>query len=247
MTAAALRVPSLTGALLGCCSLADKTLRAKLADRLSTLISVVVAALGYCIFLLVWAAVYRENPHGVLLPKGELFPYLVVALVFNSTFSLAVEFRFGLRLRQGLIATDLIRPLGFLPFQLAQAVGDALGNLLFSAPIYAVGWLFLGAAVLPVSRSAARRRRVAALSRHHRDAGAHLAGAGVALGKRRAPAPSIGLGGGPARARHDHLSGSVAPSPGAGRLDVMQPARSEISKVGFYWAMYKVALKARRS
>jgi viologen exporter family transport system permease protein len=151
----AVRAPTLRGALIGCGALVGATLRTAFAYRTATLFAVFVGLLGQSVFLWVWLAVYRENPPPSALPERELFSYLIVALVFNAMCSLSVEFRFGQRVRQGLIANDLIRPLGFLPFQLAQAAGDALANLLFALPIYVVGLAFVGRAALPANGACA--------------------------------------------------------------------------------------------
>jgi ABC-type uncharacterized transport system permease subunit len=51
----------------------------------------------------------------------------------------------------GLIATDVIRPLGFGTFQMAQALGDVLVNLVFATPIVVVGLWFVGGGLLPAS------------------------------------------------------------------------------------------------
>lgn len=128
--------------------LAEKTLRAKFVYRLSLLVSLVANAVGYVVFFLVWAEVYRGGGGGAL-SSERLFPYLVTAFVLNFALSLNVEVRFGQRLRQGLITSDLLRPLGFMPFQLAQAVGDAAGNLVLVLPVLGLAALEFGAALLP--------------------------------------------------------------------------------------------------
>lgn len=145
-----LRVPTLRLGLLGFYALFEKTLRMKFAYRMATVTALLTSLLGQAVFLLIWSAVYRERPPTAL-AESRLMGYLIVALAFNAVFSLSVEFRFGQRLRQGLIATDLIRPLGFLPFQMAQAAGDAAANLTFALPIYLLGLATSGADVLPAS------------------------------------------------------------------------------------------------
>jgi ABC-2 type transport system permease protein len=62
---------------------------------------------------------------------------------------LTVETRFMQRVRMGLVAIDLLRPLGFLGFQLAQAAGDLLVNVLYVLPLYGVGLWFAGPALAP--------------------------------------------------------------------------------------------------
>jgi ABC-2 type transport system permease protein len=141
--------PSFAQALRGFVALADKTARARAAYRAAILVTLFTSALGYVVFFLVWRELYRSGTASALMPKAELFSYLLVAFVLNFLLSLQVENRFGQRLRQGLITSDLLRPLGFLPFQLAQAVGDVVMNLLFALPVYAAGYFFLGSEVLP--------------------------------------------------------------------------------------------------
>jgi len=152
---AALRAPpTFTQALRGFVSLADKTARARVAYRAAILVSLCTSALGYVVFFLVWRELYASGTASALMPQADLFSYLVVAFVLNFALSLQVEGRFGQRLRQGLIAADLLRPLGFLSFQLAQALGDLAMNLVFAVPVYAVGFFFLGPGVLPPSATA---------------------------------------------------------------------------------------------
>lgn len=140
--------PSFGSNWLGFWALAEKTLRAKFAYRLALLISLLANALGYLVFFLVWSEVYRGGGGGGL-SSERLFPYLVTAFVLNFALSLNVEVRFGQRLRQGLITSDLLRPLGFMPFQLAQAIGDAAGNLVLVLPVVVLSMFEFGAAVLP--------------------------------------------------------------------------------------------------
>jgi ABC-2 type transport system permease protein len=140
--------PTFASNWLGFWVLAEKTLRAKFVYRLSLLVSLVANSLGYLVFFLVWSEVYRGGGGGAL-SSERLFPYLVTAFVLNFALSLNVEVRFGQRLRQGLITSDLLRPLGFMPFQLAQAVGDAAGNLVLVLPVLGLAMFEFGGAVLP--------------------------------------------------------------------------------------------------
>lgn len=146
-----LRAPTFGQSLGAFLSLAETTARSKLTYRLSALVSLAASGLGYAVFFVVWLGVYRDAPDAPRLPKSELLSYLVLAFVLNFVLTLTVELRFGQRLRGGLIASDLLRPLGFLPFQMGQALGDVLANAGFALPILAVGALFAGQALLPGS------------------------------------------------------------------------------------------------
>ncbi len=147
--------PTLRQSLLGFCVLAQKTAQAKLTYRLATLVSLVSSAFAYGIFLLVWREVYRHNPRPGPLSREQMMAYLVLAFVTNAILTIAVEMRFLQRVRMGLVAGDLIRPLGFVFFQLAQAAGDVLVNAIYAVPIYLVGFWFVGGALLPASGLAA--------------------------------------------------------------------------------------------
>lgn len=144
-----LRHPRLRDAIGGFVALADKTARAKLTYRVSTLTAFVANGLGYAVFLLVWLQVYRQSPGKVALPRSVMIPYLVAAFVLNSVLTLSVEVRFMQRLRQGLITVDLVRPLGFAAVQMAQAVGDVVVNVVLAVPLVVAASAVLGADVVP--------------------------------------------------------------------------------------------------
>ena len=147
--------PGLSASLRACLTLAEKTLRARMVYRASTLLSVIASAAGYSVFLLVWSEVYRQRGATLILPASQAFPYLVTALVLNFTLTSTLESRAGLRIVRGLITADLTKPMGFLPWHLAQAFGDLLGNALLALPIVAVGLASLGQGLVPHHPSAA--------------------------------------------------------------------------------------------
>jgi ABC-2 type transport system permease protein len=142
-----LPAPSFAHGFFGFCSLAEKTVRAKLTYRLSTLIAFLAYGFGYAIFLLVWLEVYRASPGALVMPRETLIAYLTLGFALNALLNLSVEMRFSLRLHQGLIVSDLLRPLGFLAQQLAQAMGDVIVNGIMVAPVLALGYFFLGEAI----------------------------------------------------------------------------------------------------
>lgn len=129
-------------------TLIEKTLRARMVYGLATLLSVLASAAGYCIFLLVWSEVYRQRSATLAVPASRVFPYLVTAFVLNFTLAPSLESRAGLRIMRGLVSVDLSKPMGFMPWHLAQALGDLLGNALLALPIAALGMAGLGTAGL---------------------------------------------------------------------------------------------------
>lgn len=151
----ALAAPTLRQSVAGFVLLAQKTAQAKLTYRLATLITLLSSGFAYCVFLLVWREVYRHDPHAGPLSRGQMMAYLVMAFLANSALIMNVETRFLQRVRMGLVTGDLTRPLAFVFFQMAQASGDVIVNVLFAAPIYAAGLAFAGAALFPASPLAA--------------------------------------------------------------------------------------------
>jgi len=151
----ALPRPTLRQLVHGFVVLAQKTVQTRLTYRLATLVSLLASVASYGVFLLVWLAIYRENPRPGPLSRDEMLAYLIAAFLVNSLLITSVELRFGHRLRMGLIAGDLLRPLGFLMFQMAQGVGDVLANLVYVLPLFAAGYGFAGSAILPASAAAA--------------------------------------------------------------------------------------------
>jgi ABC-2 type transport system permease protein len=152
----ALRAPPTVAQTFACFwALAQKTAQTKLTYRLATVVSLMSSVIAYGVFLLVWREIYRQNPRPGPFSRDQMLAYLVVAFLVNAILTIAVELRFLQRVRLGLIACDLVRPLGFVFFQLAQATGDALVNVTYALPIYLLAWWLGGPALLPASASAA--------------------------------------------------------------------------------------------
>jgi ABC-2 type transport system permease protein len=151
----ALRVATFSQRAVAFAVLAEKTARSSLTYRLSTVLMLVASAAAYSVILLVWLEVYRKNPNPGPLPRSTMLAYLVTAFVTGQLLTLGVDWRVLQRVRLGLVATDVIRPLDFVTFQLAQAVGDLLVNVLYALPIFGVGLWFVGGGLLPPSLGSA--------------------------------------------------------------------------------------------
>jgi ABC-2 type transport system permease protein len=147
----ALRVATFSQRAAAFAVLAEKTARSNLTYRLSTVLMLLASGMAYSVILLVWLEVYRRNPNPGPLPLAKMLAYLITAFVVGQALTLGVDWRVLQRVRLGLIATDVIRPLGFLQFQMAQAVGDLLVNALYALPIFGAGLWFIGGGLLPPS------------------------------------------------------------------------------------------------
>lgn len=143
--------PSNLGKLRGFGSLVRRTLIGQWAYRGNTLMGLLSSSVGFAVLLLVWrqAEAGREAPS--VYPSERLFAYLSVAFILNFALTLSVEVRFGSRLQGGMIAFDVMRPLGCMALHLAQAVGEALGAAIIAVPLYGVAWVVFRDGVLPPS------------------------------------------------------------------------------------------------
>jgi len=143
--------PPLTGwqSASGFLAMTHKTMLARVGYRSATLMALASNALGYAVILLVWSEVYREAPENPLLSRATLFAHLMLAFLLNFAITSSVERRFAERVRLGLVTSDLLRPIGFLPYQAAGALGDVASNASLAVPAYLLGIWFLGGALVP--------------------------------------------------------------------------------------------------
>jgi len=138
----------------GYLSLLNRSLRANFAYRSTTVMGLLTAALSYALTMLVWKCVYDENPGTVTIPHAQMFSYLALAFCVNYAISMNVENRVGQRIRMGLIATDLLKPVDFQTAQAVQALADGLFNSTLGVCVFACSYLLLGPSILPASPSA---------------------------------------------------------------------------------------------
>ncbi|HET9870539.1 MAG TPA: hypothetical protein VFR02_08605, partial [bacterium] len=135
----------------GYASLLFRALQANFAYKGSTLIGLFTAALVYAITLLVWRHVYAQKGGSLALPPDQMFAYLALAFCLNYALTINIDQRVGQRIRLGLIATDLLKPLDFQMTQAMQSLSDCLFNSLIGAAVFAAAYLFLGPSLLPQS------------------------------------------------------------------------------------------------
>ncbi len=127
----------------------NRALKANFAYKSSTFLGLFTAALTYGITVLVWRFVYAQGGPAKALSAKEMFAYLALAFCLNFALTINIDQRVGQRIRLGLIATDLLKPLDFQLTQAVQALSDALFNGFVGLGILAVVYCFLGEAVLP--------------------------------------------------------------------------------------------------
>lgn len=104
---------------------------------------------GFGMTLLVWA---YARPHNA--DNGPFFAYLSIAFALNFTLNYGLERTVGERIREGLIATDMLKPVDMVGLFLTQALSDGLFYAFLGAVVLGVGVAILGAAMGPVSVTA---------------------------------------------------------------------------------------------
>lgn len=125
--------------------------RTSFAYRPAIVLSMLTAAVGYAVPMLVWRHIYAERGELLPVPARSLFPYLLLAGVLNFVFTLGVDMRIAQRIRLGLIATDLVKPVDLQLTQLTQSLSDVVFNLVIALPFLVVAHGLWGADALPAS------------------------------------------------------------------------------------------------
>src|SRR3954468_8726385 len=144
------RVPSpWLGELRPQAALFVRAARTSFAYKPAMLLGMLTVGVGYAVPMLVWRHIYSQPNVRLAVPASQLFPYLLLAASLNFCFFLGVESRIGQRIRLGLIATDLLRPVDFQLTQLTQALADVLLNGVMVLPFVGLSYVLWGRAALP--------------------------------------------------------------------------------------------------
>src|SRR5581483_2603159 len=93
-----------------------------------TVTALITSGVVYAIPMLVWRQVYTENPGGLSISRAKMFPYLLMAYCVSYALAVGIEWRIGQRIRSGLIATDLLKPIDFQLSQAFQCLSECLFN-----------------------------------------------------------------------------------------------------------------------
>lgn len=90
---------------------------------------------------MIWTALYagREAVEGI--PASMMLVYLTIAMLQEFLIQPAVVHEINARVTRGTVASDIVRPIGFLPQMLAYDIGGLLGRapvLLVAVPVAAL-------------------------------------------------------------------------------------------------------------
>jgi ABC-2 type transport system permease protein len=138
-----------SGELRAQAALFVRSARTSFAYKPAMLLGMLTVSIAYLVPMLVWRHVYAARGDTLAVPASRLFPYLLLAASLNFCFFLGVEARIGQRIRMGLIATDLLRPVDFQLTQLSQAMADVLLNVTMVLPFVALAYALWGDGALP--------------------------------------------------------------------------------------------------
>jgi ABC-2 type transport system permease protein len=132
----------------------NRALKANFAYKASTFIGLFTSGLSYGTTILIWNHVYTQKGSVLSISQREMFAYLALAFCLNYALTINIDQRVGQRIRLGLIATDLLKPLDFQLSQATQALSDCLFNSFVGLGILGVVFYFLGSQILPKSPEA---------------------------------------------------------------------------------------------
>ena len=138
-----------SGELRAQAALFVRAARTSFAYKPAMLMGMLTVGIGYVVPMLVWHYIYAARTTPLAVPADRLFPYLLLAASLNFCFFLGVESRVGQRIRLGLIATDLLKPVDFQLTQLTQALSDVLLNASMVLPFVGLSYVLWGHAALP--------------------------------------------------------------------------------------------------
>ncbi len=138
-----------SGELRAQAALFVRAARTSFAYKPALLLGMLTVGISYVVPLLVWRHIYAARAVPLAVPASQLFPYLLLAASLNFVFAMGVEWRVGQRIRLGLIATDLLRPVDFQLTQLTQSLSDVLLNVTMVLPFVGLAYALWGRAALP--------------------------------------------------------------------------------------------------
>ena len=127
------------------------TLQADFAYAKSMYLSLATTIVSYVVIFLIWSFVLRTRGAVGGYTPPEFIAYLVLAAWLSSSLSTRVEGEMAERIRMGLVATDLLKPVGFLQTLVARSCGHTVFQAMVAMVIPVTGFIALGGAIFPAS------------------------------------------------------------------------------------------------
>lgn len=149
---------SRAGAWAAYSSFFKRALSSHLAYASAAWVNLFAMAAGFAFTMMVWH--YAQSGSAT---ATSFYAYLTIAFALNFTLSMAFERYVGERIREGLIATDLLKPVDYTWLFFFQAASDILFQAAFGLVIFLVGVAVLGSALAPASGTALAYATLAAV------------------------------------------------------------------------------------
>jgi ABC-type uncharacterized transport system permease subunit len=137
---------SRAGSLRAYLSVFTHSFTSLLAYSSAVWVNLLAMAAGFGFTLLVWRYALPQGP-----AQAPFFAYLALAFAANFSLGVAFERYIGERIREGLIATDLLKPVDYSWFFFCQASSDMVFQGCFGLVVLGIAYAGLGSALLPAS------------------------------------------------------------------------------------------------
>lgn len=130
-------------------ALARATARSVLAYRMSFVLSLFGVVFQFVAMLAVWRVLLAHpTPGGFTWP--QMRGYLLVAFASGTLVSLFADFRMALRIRSGLVALDLVKPVRYQEARFAETLGGVWIEILVVVLVGTITVAFAGGLTAPV-------------------------------------------------------------------------------------------------
>jgi len=127
------------------------TLQADFAYAKSMYISLATTIVSYIVIFLIWGFVLKTRGGVGGYSPPEFIAYLVLAAWLSASLSTRVEGEMAERVRLGVVATDLLKPVDFQQMLVARSCGHTVFQVLVAMVIPLVGFTALGRSLFPAS------------------------------------------------------------------------------------------------
>ncbi len=107
-------------------SMARMALRSLVAYPVSFVFNLLASAFGALAMLYLWHAVLRNGGSAIGFDWAHMKAYLLVTFITGSLVSGYTDYRMAFRIRQGDVATDLVRPVDYQRARFAETCGFAV-------------------------------------------------------------------------------------------------------------------------
>lgn len=130
---------------------AGATLQADFAYAKSMYISLFTTIVSYAVIFLIWGFVLKTRGSVGGYSPTEFISYLVLAAWLSASLSTRAELEMMDRIRMGLVATDLLKPVGFQPMLFSRSCGHTAFQVVVAMVIPLAGFAALGRGLFPAS------------------------------------------------------------------------------------------------